>query len=46
MTIVDHDVQRLSMEAALQTLLTTEDSYASNRGLHEKLLSLERMGRR
>src|SRR5580692_2927229 len=41
MTIVDQDVQRLSMEAALQTLLRIEDSYASNRGLHEKLLSLE-----
>ena len=41
MTIVDQDVQRLSMEAALHTLLMIEGSCAGNRGLREKLLSLE-----
>jgi hypothetical protein len=41
MTIVDHEVQRLSVEAALKTLLRIEESYASNRGLHEKLIFLE-----
>lgn len=30
MTIVDQDVQRLSMEAVLQTLLRIEKSYAGN----------------
>ena len=41
MTIADQDVQRLSIEAALHTLLMIEDSGAGNRGLREKLLSLE-----
>src|SRR5579863_1271575 len=41
MSIVDQHVQRLSMEAALRRLLRIENSYASNIGLHEKLLSLE-----
>ena len=41
MTIADQDVQRLSMEAALHTLLRIEGSCASHRGLREKLLSLE-----
>ena len=41
MTIVVQDAQRLSMEAALHTLLMIEGSCAGNRGLREKLLSLE-----
>jgi ribosome biogenesis GTPase A len=41
MTIVGPDIQRVSMEAALHTLLMVEDSCASNRGLREKRLSLE-----
>ena len=42
MTIVDKSVERLSMDAALHSLLTIEDSCSGNGGLREKLLFLEK----
>ena len=42
MTITAQTVQRSSIETALNTLLTVEDSGPGNRSLREKLLSLER----
>jgi ribosome biogenesis GTPase A len=41
MTIVDQDLPRLSMEAALRDLLMIEDSGLGNKCLRQKLLGLE-----
>jgi ribosome biogenesis GTPase A len=42
MAAIDQIAERPSIEAVLQALLRLEDSGGMNRGLHEKLLSLER----
>jgi ribosome biogenesis GTPase A len=42
MTIVDKTTERLSMDAALHSLLTIEDCGSGNRGLREKLLLMEK----
>jgi hypothetical protein len=42
MNIIDQSVGRHSLEEALQTLLSVEGCDASNQGLRDKLLSLEK----
>ena len=42
MATIDQNVDRPSIEAVLHTLLGVEDRESVNKGLHEKLLSLER----